>query len=30
MANIIIRLKDGIIYKNIENVKVIDAQELEW
>ena len=29
MANIIIRLKDGIIYKNIENVKVIDAQELE-
>ena len=30
MANIIIRLKDGIIYKNIENVEVIDAQELEW
>ena len=30
MANIIIRLKDGIIYKNIKNVKVIDAQELEW
>ena len=30
MANIIIRLKDGIIYQNIENVEVIDAQELEW
>ncbi|WP_281665631.1 ABC transporter ATP-binding protein [Gemella morbillorum] len=30
MTNIIIRLKDGIIYKNIENVEVIDAQELEW
>ena len=28
MANIIIRLKDGIIYQNIENVEVIDAQEL--
>ena len=30
MTNIIIRLKDGIIYQNIENVEVIDAQELEW
>ncbi|MBF1276697.1 MAG: ABC transporter ATP-binding protein, partial [Parvimonas micra] len=30
MSNIIIRLKDGIISQEIENEKVLDAQELEW
>ena len=30
MSNITIRLKDGIICQEIENDKVIDAQELEW
>jgi len=30
MSNITIRLKDGIIYQEIENDKVMDAQELEW
>ena len=30
MSNITIRLKDGIICQEIENDKVMDAQELEW
>ena len=30
MSNITIRLKDGIICEEIENDKVMDAQELEW
>lgn len=30
MSNIIIRLKDGIISQEMENEKVLDAQELEW
>ena len=30
MSNITIRLKDGVICQDIENYKVIDAQELEW
>lgn len=30
MSNIIIRLKDGVISQEMENKKVLDAQELEW
>ena len=30
MSNIIIRLKDGVISQEMENEKVLDAQELEW
>lgn len=30
MSNIIIRLKDGVICQEIENYKIMDAQELEW
>lgn len=30
MSNITLRLKDGIICQEIENDKVMDAQELEW
>lgn len=30
MSNITIRLKDGVICQEIENYKIMDAQELEW
>lgn len=30
MSNITIRLKDGVICQEIENDKIMDAQELEW
>ena len=30
MYNITIRLKDGVICQEIENYKIMDAQELEW
>lgn len=30
MSNITIKLKDGVICQEIENYKIMDAQELEW